>query len=1238
MSSITAHSVAGGTPRSSFEAIFDGSSLQTTKRRTSKTLKRVASLYSSPKQRESDDGPDEDMWDNNDQDFRYQIMTEARFNSRSRIRPKIDEVWMNGATSMEEVASPNEILSPYSHANSYGASTSTPALLTPFQDSPFSWQQTHSSSSNPRPSSTTNASLITSKSYSTLSSEASTAPTFSSPASSKIDLKARQRYSGGNGRFASLLHTPNCGEGSRTSISEENSPTTASFEQSILNAQSTKNQPSALASSISGHFHYGGWTQEQIDSPGAEADRRFGSFGPYPERNSIKHDSLSPSKSIASATVGDVLNARSYNQDQLGSPPTLQAERLTEISLSNKHRGKALSALLGEPEEVILASRRIEEEKMFSSNPLSKSKATDYRDPEHGIISGLKKRLLSTKMVGNSPNKHRPLLGSIDRSKGDTLVASNSFPLHSSLSDKDALAEAKNVDYYRRPSLPHISTMPVMPAKRRLSMQHSSGLHIPFDLKVQNDVQETLIDSSSEKSTPEPISQQRKSSMESVISRIPRPSENRKTRTESRLELSPSKRESVVEQISFDQARKRSSMTSLGITPDMVSEIIPNSPSSYHNMIAEDTCEELKGETDSFDQEKARRFSLSSQVSSQVPLRPAREDETDSVQRRTSIDSIDQSSRSSLEHSFNVAHNKRWSTVGPAFLTYIDPQKTNVIESNAQNDLRPASPFDSIFKGGRRGSEASASSLRNIVSKSKMIEPKARESISCARDDLHKIGPNANPSSSWTLQSRPDEFGLDNAKTDLLHSPEEIFPLKSGKSWSRRRSFVEPKANRLSNLIKTSIGKKASGFLQSTSPNSKSQKPKSQTSNRDGELPDLSLNGWVEDSMSADPSSVDSTGTWIGGSSPATASFSDSSANRSSAGASSLNKLESEQSKAGHQSPIEIPGQPLTGNTDMRSSRSTYELGNERQRTWHNGSSSNLSATLSSSNILKRPTFGLDLQPDAAPAFDSIPLPETPERSRSRAGSISSSIHGSMSNEHLLLPPPLSLATRSDGDISTEEGKRNDLDTYKMNTWNDRTFSLSIPSDLPADVEDVENLIDEEDGAEDFEDSQDQTLTGDETFTLNDLGDKRSNVIHSPSADEVELLEDDEDEYCKPFNSTDQIDGGKAGGQILFSIHHLNVNENEVDTRKELPSMHSYRFPPGRPSFQDDRSTTSLLLPNCEKANFGQNDIVHSSGERIGQSIYPTVQTSTDSQHSSPIFTPILASHLRRPSSSASYV
>lgn len=1198
MSSVDGRSL-GGTPRSSFDAIFDSNSLQ---RRTSNTWKRVASLYSSPKQREADDGPDEDMWDNNDQDFQHQIMIEAKLQSKARIRPSIDEIWLNGATSMEEVASPNELLSPYSHANSQVASSSTPTLLTSFSDSPSllgtpSWQKPLSSISNPRPSSTTNASLMTSKSYSTLSSEASTAPTFPSPASSKAELRVRQRYSGGNARLAAVFGTPNGGADSRTSMSEDASPISATFEQSSPTSKVARNQPSTLASSLSGHLQFGGWTQEQIDSPGADADRQFSSLGSFAPPGSMTEE-ISPSSYIASATVNDVLNTRTYSQDHLGSPAMLQEDdESPDMTIATRHRGKALSALLGEPEEVIFASKKLEDAKLLPPLPTNKSKATDYRKPEQGLISGLKKKLLPIKKAGGSPIKNKSsTITSTRRSEAThSIVASNSFPLYTSLSDKDALSEAQAVDQSRRPSLPHISTMPVMPAQRRFSMQHSPGMHSSFDSKAQNDVQETLVDSNSEESTPEPLSHQRNSSMESVISRISRPSDGRMARSRSRTEAPRSNRNSIVEHVSYDHARRRSSVASLGITPDMVSEMVPPSPSLYGKKANEDVCEELKGETASIEEENNRRLSISSESSFKAPAprRPSRQGGNGLLHHRPSIDSIHPTQRTSIEHSFNSAHSKRWSTVGPAFLTYIDPQKTNAIEANAQSDFRPASPFENIFKAGRRDSEASLS-LKKIVSSN--TDMGGRDSISSARDDSLRAGLNSILSPSMAPQSRPDEFGSEASVQD---SPKVKSPVMTTKAWSRRRSFVEPTANRLSNLLKSGIVKKASGLLQSTSPDAKLEKSRIKQAEKDVDISDLSLNGWVEDSS----------GTWVGSRSPTTASFTGSSANRSSAGASSLNQKESQSL---NQNAIDIPNQ---GSTEMRTSRSTYELGLERLKTWHNGSSSNLSSTLSSSNNTKRPTFGLDLQPDAASAFDSIPLPETPERSRSRAGSISSSKYGAMSNEHLVLPPPVLFASRTN---SEETALANEPEVYRKASFvSDQRPSLSMPSDLPADVDDVEDLLDED---ENYGDTNDQTLTGDETLTTYKT--RRSDVLPSPSMDEVELLEDDDD--FESNHSMDQVGKDTTNnGQAL-----LSGNENDS---KGISSLHTYRFPPARSSMQDGKSTTSLLIPN-------KLDNIYSPGEKINQPLYPITQPSTNSQNDSPVFRPILASHLRRPSSSASYI
>ncbi|MCP5984713.1 hypothetical protein NL349_29115, partial [Klebsiella pneumoniae] len=69
-----------------------------------------------------------------------------------------------------------------------------------------------------------------------------------------------------------------------------------------------------------------------------------------------------------------------------------------------------------------------------------------------------------------------------------------------------------------------------------------------------------------------------------------------------------------------------------------------------------------------------------------------------------------------------------------------------------------------------------------------------------------------------------------------------------------------------------------------------------------------------------------------------------------------------------------------------------------------------------------------------------------------------------MSNEHLVLPPPVLLPNRSEGRLSGEEMTSGyEPDFYrKASLVSDRTLSLPMPSDLPADVDDVEDLLDDE--------------------------------------------------------------------------------------------------------------------------------------------------------------------------------
>lgn len=281
---------------------------------------------------------------------------------------------------------------------------------------------------------------------------------------------------------------------------------------------------------------------------------------------------------------------------------------------------------------------------------------------------------------------------------------------------------------------------------------------------------------------------------------------------------------------------------------------------------------------------------------------------------------------------------------------------------------------------------------------------------------------------------------------------------------------------------------------------------------------------------------------------------------------------------------------PYAQSTDSRQRSYSARKGSEEHglSSLRNPSTSSLSI----SNA-KRPTFGLHLQPDAAAAFDSIPLPDTPERSHSRA----SSLRRSFASPSIMETPQMQ--DKTDLLADNIEGRRVSYidDPHEVNSALSHDWTAtSMPDDLPADIDECDEFV----------------VDGLDVVNLADP--LQPSTTTAGGADEVELLADNGEEegssaqmHMKAVPSHSPI--------VLSNVDHitgLSASPMSCSAQKADQSLESYIFPTRAESLADD-------VRNSWHAD--------AAGEA---DVKPVVSVSPR--------TSIIAPHLRRPSSSSSFI
>lgn len=1074
--------------------------------------------------------------------------------------------------SMEEVCSPTEQRNSFlSHHPHLPSSSSTPTLAG-VSTSPYAglsspspaWRLTQPTYATPdqRPTSAAGGSLFTAHSYSTISSDASSALTYPSPGSSKVELHVRHRLSGQHARLANAVNG-----------STDSSPTGATF-----GSVGRTNGVDASGATALNAMQFGGWTHEQITEPNVQTSRLLEPSTPSSQyvRSAIADHQPAQPPLLASAMPDETASSRTHIRSSSlplqDSPFTASSRKRRDPTAAESVRDQALHALNGQGTEWErntdpMALSRDGGMSNTSTPPLksvpSLGTLSQSSSSEPGLLAGLKKRLLLKRNGGAAKKALRTADQTRSAGMKEIEERTNGLDLNGQEASSEAFDDAHGYDTRRRPSLPHLGTMPTITKTRRLSMQSTQRLH-PHHLSIE--AQETLTEGRASNSNADFPSRHRRPSVDSVVQRLFKQPEN-KPHTRSATHSRSSSRTSVIEHTSFEDAKRRSGIFSHGF-PDHIASHSIRGPSNY---VMEDAREELKGDAGSSQFSGSEGGSVVSiRSASNVPSRPPRQDEGETYVR-TSTDSSSINARPSLESMFNAAHNRRWSTVGPAFSTH----GRHGSESNASS----FGPF------ARRGSD---------VTNPNQFAPGSFSSGTTSPRHSFTSGHGAPVSGQGGLfSSSSARFEMhagslpqsDSYAAPVMNAaPVAMSASPSSNKTRARRSFVEPAANRLSSFIRAGITRKRS--LADTS----ISRPAALVGSSPGVRTDNFL------MTTADTHAAMGT---EDASSPAADSFSrrSSSANRSSEGASST-----------HNEPL--------GGVGMRPSRSTNDL-LDRSAKLHGASSTSLVAA----HIIptpKRPTFGLDLQPDAAAAFDSIPLPATPERSRSRTSSLQTSLFASPSGEQLALPPAVMVSSEVRVPTTADVGGDHHLHGHVVD-------ALSVPDDLPADVEDFEDLLDDE---------ADNTI-GDDTLRAP----LPSGMFGSPSADEVELLEDD-DGFSQDDRAADDVLPDAALGKLApspsSSIAHTATQHGSQ--RAIGVPLSAYRFP-ARPDEEQS-------IPLSEKMGTSP---IHSislpvHGEDIGSEtdlpLHARRRTSASLQSMSPTPPParLVAAHLRRPSSSASYV
>lgn len=348
-----------------------------------------------------------------------------------------------------------------------------------------------------------------------------------------------------------------------------------------------------------------------------------------------------------------------------------------------------------------------------------------------------------------------------------------------------------------------------------------------------------------------------------------------------------------------------------------------------------------------------------------TPRRPNRD--TEKLQNTQTVNGIGipSYSRSTLESSFNLAHDKRWSSLGPTYASQLERRSsTHSSISHPYAMGRRQSNASSLgpFSGNRprRESKASMLSAKTGTESSHGLIDQSSTCHHSGMDhdtvDLHRI----DASSTHDHTGQVEAEGGQNLISRLSRGRGSTPNLGGIFTRSRKHSIAGSLISRpqLPLDLDKPLPLPPEDDQQCDHENVESKN--SNISTEDISSPQFVKSDETQAASSSATLTIPPTGTsltpqWHIGSSALQSSLNEKFFGRQTRSFSDLLAYE----------------QLLDGKRAMSRSNSTVQ-----------------DQTSGSNSSIKRPTFGLDLQPDAAAAFDSIPLPDTPNRTRSRASSL----------------------------------------------------------------------------------------------------------------------------------------------------------------------------------------------------------------------------------------------------------
>lgn len=872
--------------------------------------------------------------------------------------------------------SPHISLSGVSHPPSLAPSTSsnrntTSSAYPPSASSRKGRKHRHGS----RPPSSAAGSVFTLRSQSTYSnSDASTAITYPSPGSSNTELRIRnQRYSGLDRRASSSTA----------------SPTKGSFgEQEGFDISKAVEHP---VSDLDAAVQSGGWTQEPVTFE--DDDDSYRSWATQPDLGVHQNDNggvvvLPRTSSLPHNQLDDQTTKAPRPQTDRGNGvfSRLRASASSDSLTPRAQRGRGERNYPTTPHMAVIDELGTHEE--ISARPGETSASP-------GLMAGLRKKLLSRRSSSDIARRDTDLR----RSQDDGRVREASSSAEFSLDDQVARMYLGETGRRRTRSSPRksSSSSDVFAVHARdnvgdngVETQGTPPMHSPPLSRP---------DQLPRKSTSRNNAHTRKGSGEGIVGRLRlRPSSRHSSTEEGGF--SGTKHTGIVEHTSHDAARHRSSTLGTPVTPF---RLTPASRFELPYGSSPDLLSQVKSQEELGDRSASALSMTGRGVSHGTtmldPQRPPRRDSDVSSSLAHGFYSSASNTRPSIESFFNAEHDRRWSNLGPAYV-----QQAEKRMSMGNNSTLP-------YASGRRTSSASA--------RSSLFMPPNGRSLRGSKASLITNGTKTGSEGSSGAIHHTDSLSRSGLaplerprfSTNIFHPSGAASTLGhySAHDDSDTESYSPAVAPRMfrgrpgSTSLSGLLGGGRRGFKGQTLDGSIISRPRLPV-DVNKPLPPIPFHSFAANASYVVPVPDDVRYSGVNGSDDGLTQ-----ASVSQPSADFANKWENDNvaerqqsqlgpSPNGHKTNNDAPVRLEATLAAMLSRRQTQSFSDllahtkppdERELSpWARPTTFAGQHRPQSVSSMRRPTFGLDLQPDAAAAFDSIPLPELSSNRRSRTSSL----------------------------------------------------------------------------------------------------------------------------------------------------------------------------------------------------------------------------------------------------------